>query len=150
MMPQHSQVQTVAAPRSRLANKFHRGSTLVEFAATCLVFLTLMFSIIDFSIALYTYDFVGYAAQEAVRYAIVRGAKSGQPATATDVTNYVKSFVLGTLNTKVLTVNTTWAPDNNPGSVVSVVVSYSYAPLTRFIPATTIPLTRTAAMVISQ
>ena len=47
-------------------------------------------------------------------------------------------------------VTTTWAPNNKPGGVVTVVVSYNFPPLTSLVSSVTIPLTRTAAMVISQ
>ena len=59
-------------------------------------------------------------------------------------------LVVGVLNTNSLTVTTTWAPNNKPGSVVTVVVSYNFPPLTSLVSSVTIPLTRTAAMVISQ
>jgi hypothetical protein len=47
-------------------------------------------------------------------------------------------------------VTTTWSPDNKPGSVVTVSVSYNFPPLTSLVSSVTIPLSRTAAMVITQ
>jgi Flp pilus assembly protein TadG len=49
------------------------GSTLVEFALTAMLFLLVLFAILDFGRALYTYHFVSHAAREATRYAAVRG-----------------------------------------------------------------------------
>jgi Flp pilus assembly protein TadG len=84
-----------------------RGATLVEFAIVSTVLLTLMFSVIDFSRAIYAYHFVSNAAREATRYASVRGYESGSngsvacsttslfacTASAGEVTAYVKSIV---------------------------------------------------------
>jgi hypothetical protein len=54
------------------------------------------------------------------------------------------------LKTSAMTVTTTWSPDNNPGGVVTVVVTYNFPPLTSLVSSVTIPLTRTAAMVVTQ
>jgi hypothetical protein len=62
----------------------------------------------------------------------------------------VNGLVVGVLNTSLLTVTTTWAPNNKPGSVVTVVVTYNFPALTQFVSTASIPLTRTAAMVITQ
>jgi hypothetical protein len=62
----------------------------------------------------------------------------------------VKGLVAGILDKEALTVTTTWLPDKKPGSRVTVVVTYTYKPLTKMFPAANLSLTRTAAMVISQ
>lgn len=123
---------------------------MAEFALVLTPCLALFFGIINFALALYCYDFVCYSAQQAVRYATVHGSTATQPVSAADVQTYADGLVAGALNTDSLTVTTTWAPNNKPGSVVTVVVSYNYPPLTSLVSSVTIPLTRTAAMVISQ
>lgn len=81
-----------------------RGSTLVEFAIVVTALLTLMFGTIDFGRALYSYHFVAYAAQEATRYASVRGSTyptacspptqaSRCSATADNILTYVQGLV---------------------------------------------------------
>ena len=50
-----------------------RGSTLIEFGLVITVLLLFLFGIIDFGRALYAYHFVGNAARQATRFAIVRG-----------------------------------------------------------------------------
>ena len=127
-----------------------RGQAVAEFALVITPFLTLFFGIINFSLALYSYDFVCYSAQQAVRYATVHGSTATTVATSSSVQTYVNSLVVGVLKTSSLTVTTTWAPNNKPGSVVTVVVTYSFPPLTSLVSSVTIPLTRTAAMVITQ
>jgi len=127
-----------------------RGQTAAEFALVLTPCLILFFGIINFALALYCYDFVCYSAQQAVRYATVRGSTSPSPVSSSGVQSYVDTLVVGVLNTNSLTVTTTWAPNNKPGSVVTVVVSYNFPPLTSLVSSVTIPLTRTAAMVIAQ
>jgi hypothetical protein len=61
----------------------------------------------------------------------------------------VHGLVVGVLNTSYLTVTTTWTPNNQPGSVVTGQVSYTYRPLASFVPSTSINMTPTAAMVIA-
>jgi Flp pilus assembly protein TadG len=128
----------------------NRGQAMAEFALVLTPCLMLFFAIMNFALALYSYDWVCYSAQLAVRYATVHGTTATHPASTTDVQNYVNGLAVGVLNTNLLTVTTTWAPNNKPGSVVTVVVSYNFPPLTQLVSSVTIPLTRTAAMVITQ
>jgi Flp pilus assembly protein TadG len=127
-----------------------RGQASAEFALVLTPCLTLIFGIMNFAMALYCYDFVCYSAQQAARYATVHGSTGSPIAAASDVQSYVNTLVAGVLKTSNVNVSTTWAPDNKPGSVVTVTVSYNYPPLTSLVSSVTIPLTRTAAMVITQ
>ena len=53
------------------------GNSLVEMAiVSAFVFLPLIFGIIQFSFALYAYNFVNLASRQASRYAAVRGTES--------------------------------------------------------------------------
>ena len=123
---------------------------MAEFALVLTPCLTLFFGIINFALALYCYDFVCYSAQQAVRYAAVHGSTATTPATASSMTTYVNALVVGVLKTNALTTTTTWSPNNTPGGVVTVVITYNYPPLTSLVSSVTIPLTRTASMVITQ
>ncbi|HYB91567.1 MAG TPA: TadE family protein [Candidatus Binataceae bacterium] len=148
----HSHFPTSARDRERRGTGFRaaRGQSSAEFALLVLPCLVLIFGIINFSLALYSYDFVCYSAQQAVRYAIVHGSASSSPANSAAITSYVDGLVDGVLNTNSLTVTTTWSPNNNPGSVVTVQVSYTFTPIASFVSSLSIPMSRTAAMVISQ
>jgi Flp pilus assembly protein TadG len=128
----------------------HRGQAMAEFALVLTPCLTLFFGIINFALALYCYNFVCYSAQQAVRYATVHGSTATTAATSSSITTYVDGLVVGVLNTSAMTVTTTWSPNNKPGSVVTVVITYHFPPLTSLVSSVTIPLTRTAAMVITQ
>jgi TadE-like protein len=55
------------------------GASLVEVAVSLAVYLSLLFAVIEFSTALYAYNFVSDAAREATRYAVIRGENSCVP-----------------------------------------------------------------------
>jgi len=138
------------------------GSELVELALSIIVLLTLMFGIMDFCRAAYSYHFTSYAAQEGARFAIVRGYDwSGSGACNTsappsftlpyrceakqiDVQNYVKSIALPMIDTSKLTVTANWpgtTPDggacthsDQQGCSVNVTVSYSFNFIMPFLP----------------
>lgn len=75
-----------------------RGSSLVEMALVLTILFMVIFGIMDFSRAAYTYNFLSSAAGAAARYAMVRGAtcttwSTACPAAASDVTSYVQGIV---------------------------------------------------------
>ncbi len=138
--------KTRKTPTSRLRGH-SRGQTGVEFAGTALLLFMAIFGIFCASMLLYAYNFVSNSARDAVRYAIVHGSHSLDPATSSDITTYVKDMASG-LQSNNISVTTTWNPDNNPGSVVSVQVTYDFQPFFPF-SSTALPLTSTSQMVIS-
>src|SRR5260370_23949452 len=110
-----------------------RGQAMVETAGTMLVFLTVLFAIIEFAYALYCYDLVSYASKIGTRYAIVHGANSGSPAQSSDVQTFIASQIAG-LDPSQITVNATYSPDNKPGSTVNVQVKYNFQFIQALIP----------------
>src|SRR5690348_6414276 len=128
---------------------YSRGQALVENAMTCVVFFTLLFGIIEFGYAFYCYDQCSEAAKLGTRYAIVHGATSTSPADANAVKSWILNHVTGVDPNKVV-VNTTWSPDNNPGSTVNVTVQYSFDFLERFVPMQTVALAAHSQGVIAQ
>src|ERR1700691_4095214 len=75
----------------QLARARARGSALLESAVMISVLLLMMFGVVGFGTALYTYHFVSNTAREATRWASARGytctggLSGGGPATDTDV-----------------------------------------------------------------
>jgi len=126
-----------------------RGAFIVEAALIVLPFLFLIFGIIEFGVVTRANNFVSYAAREGTRYASVRGFDSGVPASATQVSNFVKGRAVG-LNSSTLTVVTTWLPDNKRGSSVRVQVSYSMPGVTGLILPRGIRVRSTSQTVIYQ
>jgi Flp pilus assembly protein TadG len=141
------------------------GATLLEFALSAFVLLSLVFGVFALSMAVYTYHFVGYAARVGTRYAIVRGSScfglDDCGVTSAQVQTYLQSVTFPGINPSLLTATTTWPttgttcapniiPCNNPGNLVQVAVSYQFPLIIPFVPASTLTLHSTSQMVISQ
>ncbi len=126
-----------------------KGATLVESALAFNVLLFVLFGAMEFGQLGYAFNFVAYAAREGTRYASVRGQTSVHPAQASDVQNYVKAQAIA-LDSSKLTVTTTWNPNNNPGSTVTVNVTYSYSPMLNFVLHKSLTVGSTSKTVISQ
>ena len=155
------------------------GASLIEMAVSCAVLLAAFFGVFEFSLASYTYHYVSESAREGARYAMVRGSTSctntpnlsGCKATATQISNYVKnlgypginsasnmtvnvSWLTGTTVTGGSNTTTTWAACagtcNLPGNMVKVVVTYAFPLAVPFSTITTLNVTSTAQMVVSQ
>jgi Flp pilus assembly protein TadG len=124
------------------------GQSAVEFALVAVVALTLIFGVIQAGLLIYAYSFVSYAARSAVRYAMVHGSSSASPATNASVQSYVQSLAIA-LNTASLTVTTTWSPNEDPGSTVTVKVNYTYDSMLPFFSPSTITMSSTAQGLIS-
>src|SRR2546425_5110466 len=114
----------MSAPIDRRKRVLSRqsGSAIVEFTLISLMFFMLTFGLVEFGRAVFDYSMVSSLSREGVRYASVRGSASGHAATATDVSTYVQGKAVGL----PVTVTTTWTPNNNPGSTVSVQVQYNF------------------------
>ena len=121
-----------------------RGAALVEFAlVVSVIFLPLVFGVIEFGRATWIKTTLTAAAREGVRYAIVHGSKSGAVADSATIANYVK----GRTQLSPIVVKPTWTPDKAPGSVAQIQVTYSYAPIVKILPSKTI--TSTSKQVIA-
>jgi Flp pilus assembly protein TadG len=142
------------------------GGSVVETALSAMVLLMLVFGIMETSLALYSYHFTSEAAREGTRYAMVRGsgcsgAGAACPATASDVQTFVKNISMPGINPAEVTVQTVWPtsgsactpssnPCNNAGNLVEVTVEYAFPWSIPFVPASTLHMTSTSEMVISQ
>lgn len=134
----------------RRSRKNDRGAALLEFGLVVMVFFMFVFGVMDFGRALYTYHFVSNAACEATRYAIVRGATSTDPATASEIADYVRSITPSGINPNNITVSTIWSPNNAPGSSVRVQVSDNFRFMTPVLAKYQVDLSDASQMVISQ
>jgi len=105
----------------RRGQRDERGATILEFAFVLVISLVLIFAIIDFARALYSYHFISEAAREATRYAAVRGtgcnpaAVSPCPAAAGDIEDYVEQIVPAGIDVSKIT--TTPILSGIPGSL---------------------------------
>lgn len=152
------------ACRSRSRGNEH-GSAMVEMALSLTILLTVLLGLLSISLGLYSYHYISEAAREGTRYAIVRGSSctglTACPAAAADVQTYVRGLGYPGITTTSLTVTTTWPttgvnctpsvnPCNNPGNLVQVTVTYPFQLSIPFVPVSTIKMTSTSEMSISQ
>lgn len=145
------------------------GSAYIEAAVGFAVLLCVMVAVLQLSLAFYTYHFVGEAAREASRFAMVRGSSSctNSPnlsycnATSDQVATWVRGLEYPGINPNNLTVSVTWpstgsncypsaSPCNNPGNLVNVNVAYSFPFDVPFYGKSTFNLRSASQMVISQ
>jgi Flp pilus assembly protein TadG len=139
-----------------------RGSGIAETAIVMAVLLALIFGVIDFGRAMYTYAFVAQLAREGARWAIVRGSQCTVldhcNAASSDVQTYVQTLNEGATNAGQIGVNATWPPTDcpagyaakSPGCVVVVTVNYPFTFIAPFVSQATINMSSTSQMVISQ
>ena len=119
MLKQLLPVRTVRGFR-----KQQGGATLVEFAVSILLVLTVLFSTIELCSAVYTYTVIADAANEGVRYAIVHSSDSA------GAVSKVKAYAAYTLHdVSKIAVAVTY-PDGSavPPNRVAVSVTYQYIP----------------------
>jgi len=138
-----------------------------ETAIVMAVILALLFSIIDFGRAMYTYAFVAQLARQGARWAIVRGSQCTLldhcNATQADIQTYVRTLSEGATNANNITVTASWPPNqcasgqsgNAPGCVVSVTVNYPFSFMLPYLPRSqgaplVMNMASTSQMVISQ
>jgi Flp pilus assembly protein TadG len=150
--------------------KSEKGQTMAEFAIVAAGLLLLIFAIINFGIAIYSYSMVSYAANDAVRWASVRGAtytppgsSTPTPAQASDILNHVVA-AMPTLTTSeavancptdttsgALEVCTQWqGGQNSVGMIVQVQVQYNLPLNIPFMSPIILPLSAYSQMSISQ
>lgn len=132
------------------ARRHERGSGLVESALCLMLFVTLVYSVMEFGRMIYSYNVLAGATREAARYAIVHGGSSGSVATQEILATKVKNWAIG-LDTSAIAVTATWENvSKSPGTSVLIVSQYTLSPFTRLITAGNVMLTTRSEMVISQ
>lgn len=151
------------------------GGTLLEFALTAVLLFTVLFAIIDFSLAVYMDHHLADAARSGARYAMVRGSSWGKScasvnsfscsASASNITTYVKSLTPPGMSSNKLTVETKWIGTGTAGSKcdststntstcfyssVSVTVRYPFSFISPFFNMSGKQLSATSVMPLAQ
>ena len=149
------------------------GSEMVEFALSISIWVAAAFLMMYASFALYAAHFVANAAEEAGRYAMVRGSSwdgsscSGRAldctATSTDVSNYVIGTMPPGLSASNVSVSTSWPGTtstggtcdsvdgaNSPNCIVKVTVKYNFTFPMPFFNQNALPLSSSSQVTITQ
>lgn len=147
-----------------------RGATIVEVALSATLLFTVVIGIMEVSMAIYTYHYISEAAREGTRFASVRGTScptyGGLSApcpvtTSAEIQTYVYDLNYPGINPKNMTVTAAWsaypaggtctpsALCNNPGNLVAVTVQYQFPLSIPFFKISTITMSSTSKMVIS-
>jgi Flp pilus assembly protein TadG len=134
-----------------LRAKRRRGHALMESALIFTPFITLAVGTMEFGNLALCQNSITYASTQGARWAMVRGFNSTSPASASAVTDYVRTQALGVMDPNNVTVTTTWPDgDNKPGHRVRVVVQYTYAPIERLAFTINVPIAATSEVLIRQ
>lgn len=152
--------------QGRRCGRGEQGAAMVEMALSMVILMTIIFGVLFGCLALYSYHFVSDAAREGSRYAIVHGATctvSGASCTVStaQIQTYVQDLGFPGINPSAMTVNTTYSAYpagatcaalgcNGPGDLATVTAQYTFHLNIPFLPAQTLNMTSTSAMVISQ
>ena len=124
-----------------------RGQALVEFALASLLFFMTIFGTLQFGLMIWHYNMISNLAQEGARWASVRGTTSTiLNAGSSDVQAFIDSRSTG------ITVTATTTPDpvGAQGSMVTVQVQTTVAPLSGLISMASLTLSSTAQMIVAR
>jgi Flp pilus assembly protein TadG len=126
------------------------GQAFVESALTLAGFFVIIFGVIDFGRAFWTWQALSAAAREGARWAIVHGADAGMTKTQTEIA--VEDYVLGHYGAgipKEAKVKISWPNGTNvPGNPVRVALEYTFRPVTPLVGNKTMKLNGVAEMQI--
>jgi Flp pilus assembly protein TadG len=123
-----------------------RGATAVEAAFTLPLIIMLSLGAIEIGRAVSAKAAINHAVGETARFAAVRGTASGTPATEDQLE--AMALQLAELPAGTLTAGVNWAPDNAPGSVVTVQLQHTFTPVALPFAPSTFTFSSTASMTI--
>jgi Flp pilus assembly protein TadG len=112
--------------------KDETGAAMVEFAiVSALIFIPLVFGILEFGRLTWAKDMVTTAAREGTRFAIVHGLDYDSAGGVAFDSAAVASYVEAKTQLSPIKVQTAWTNDKSPGDTVVVTVSYVYTPVVK-------------------
>ena len=123
-----------------------RGGVAIEFAFIIPIAILLTLGSVEVARAVSVQASISQAAKETVRFASVRGSASG--AAATEAQLEAMAVQLANLADASTSAAASWAPDNSPGSVVTVDMQTTFSPVALPIGPSSYTFTSTASMAI--
>ncbi len=128
-----------------------RGTAFVEFGLLAPIFFIVTVGIVDFGRMVWLSNTVEHAATEGARYAAVRGSNKATVATTQTITDFVKGQA-ELIPPNDMDIDVSWTPtdNNNPGSSVTIQVTYNFEYLlVGFLGFDPVDLEGTSTMVIN-
>ena len=128
-----------------------RGTAFIEFGLLAPIFLLVIVGIVDFGRMGWLSNTVEHAATEGARYAAVHGSNKATVATTQTITDLVRDRA-ELIPPSDMNIEVSWTPtdNNNPGSTVTVQVTYNYEYLlVGFLGFDPVDLQGTSTMVIN-
>jgi Flp pilus assembly protein TadG len=127
------------------------GQVISEFGVIAVVFVVLIFAVMEMAAAIFAYSTICEAAREAARYAIAHSPTSANPATNAQI-QQVAVNAAPTLGLSTSDVSVSWPADSNLPSKddVKITISYSYSLSIPLIKPITLTLSSTAQSLVSQ
>ena len=109
--------------------KDEHGAAMVEFAlVSAVIFIPMVFGIIEFGRLTWSKNMITAAAREGVRYGVVHGRDSSSPADSAAIADYV----IARTKLSPIVVRPSWTGDKQGGiDTVTVSVSYTYTPVVK-------------------
>jgi Flp pilus assembly protein TadG len=138
-------VPEIVATIARLVED-RRGAAAIEFAFIIPIAILLTFGAVELARAVSVQASISQAAKETVRFASVRGSASG--AAATEAQLEAMAVQLAELADASTSAAVSWAPDNRPGSTVTVDMLTTFTPVALPFGLSGYTLTSTASMII--
>jgi len=123
-----------------------RGGIAVEFAFIIPIAILLTIGAIEVARAVSVQASISQAVKETVRFASVRGSASGAAATEAQLESM--AVQLADLAAAGTSAAVSWNPDNSPGSVVTVDMQTTFAPVALLFGPSSYTFTSTASMTI--
>ena len=111
--------------------KGKKGATMVEFALSFLLFITVSLVLFEMARAMWIYTTLSHAARQGARHAIVSGANAPAPATDASILAVVRRNSIGLVASDV-SINVVWEDPASMigGEFVSVQATYPFRFLT--------------------
>ncbi len=128
-----------------------RGTAAVEFGFLAPIFFIVTVGIVDFGRVVWLSNTIEHAATEGARYAAVHGSNKSTVATTQTITDFVEGRA-ELIPPNDMDIDVTWIPanNNNPGSTVTVQITYNYEfLLVGFLGFDPVDLEGTSTMVIN-
>jgi Flp pilus assembly protein TadG len=124
------------------------GQSMVEFALSATIVLTLIISIMNIGYAVFCHHTIAYAARAAVRYAVARGPNSTTPATNAQIQQVAIASAPG-VNLSTTNVAVSWTTDTRLTTMKDAVVTITM-PYQIYMPPMSLNLTSTSQMLASR